>query len=152
MSQEGQLLTQRERIALGLLAQHEAMTARELIAVLELPSVEALQPWLKRSLDWGLVQTTGRTQSTRYFVDPGLLRSLKFTVETTLKRIEPHRLAALILEDLRLYPESAISDIHQRIGRELHRKQVKRALEELIELGDVRFEGHNRWRRYWVKS
>lgn len=145
-------LTQRERIALGLLAQHDALTARELADTLELPSVDALQPWLKRLLDWHLVQSAGRTQATRYFVDPGLLRSLKFTGETTLKRIEPHRLAALVLEDLQRYPQSAISEIHQRIGGEIHPKQVKRALEELIERGSVRFEGDNRWRRYWAIS
>jgi ATP-dependent DNA helicase RecG len=143
-------LTQRERIALGLLAQHDALTARELADTLELPSVEALQPWLKRLLDWHLVQSAGRTQATRYFVDPSLLRSLKFTGETTLKRIEPHRLTALVLEDLRRYPQSAISEIHQRIGGEIHPKQVKRALEELIERRVVRFEGNNRWRRYWA--
>lgn len=145
-------LTQRERIALGLLSQHDALTARELATTLELPSVEALQPWLKRPLDWHLVQSAGRTQATRYFVDPGLLRSLKFTGETTLKRIEPHRLAALVLEDLQRYPESAISDIHKRVGGEIHPKQVKRALEELIERGAVRFEGNYRWRRYWAVS
>ena len=144
-------LTQRERIALGLLAQHDALTARELSDTLELPSVEALQPWLKRLLDWNLVQRSGRTQATRYFVDPNLLRSLKFTGETTLKRIEPHRLAALVLEDLQRYPKSAISEIHKRIGGEIHSKQVKRALEELIERGTVRFDGSNRWRRYWAK-
>ena len=143
-------LTQRERIALGLLAQHDALTARELATTLELPTVEVLQPWLKRLLDWHLVQSAGRTKATRYFVDPGLLRSLKFTGETTLKRIEQHRLAALVLEDLRRYPESAISDIHQRIGSEIHPKQVKRALEDLIERGAVRFEGNYRWRRYWA--
>ena len=143
-------LTQRERIALGLLAQHDALTARELATSLELPSVEALQPWLKRLLDWKLVQSAGRTQATRYFVDPSLLRSLQFIGETTLKRIEPHRLAALVLEDLQRYPRSAISDIHQRVGGEIHPKQVKRALEELIERGEVRFEGNKRWRRYWA--
>jgi len=143
-------LTQRERITLGLLAQHDALTARELATSLELPSVKALQPWLKRLLDWQLVQSAGRTQATRYFVDPSLLRSLQFTGETTLKRIEPHRLAALVLEDLQRYPRSAISDIHQRVGGEIHPKQVKRALEELIGRGEVRFEGRNRWRRYWA--
>lgn len=145
-------LTQRERIALGLLAQHDALTARELATTLELPSTEMLQPWLKRLLEWHLVQSAGRTQATRYFVDPGLLRSLKFTGETTLKRIEPHRLAALVLEDLQRYPRSAISNIHRRIGGEIHPKQVKRALEELIGRGAVRFEGNNRWRRYWAVS
>lgn len=143
-------LTQRERIALGLLAQHDALTARELTNALDLASVEALQPWLKRLLGWQLVQSAGRTQATRYFVDPGLLRSLQFTGETTLKRIEPHRLAALVMEDLQRYPRSAISDIHRRVGGEIHAKQVKRALEELIGRGEVRFEGSNRWRRYWA--
>lgn len=145
-------LTQRERIALGLLAQRDALTARELTSALELPSVEAMQPWLKRLLDWQLVQSAGRTQATRYFIDPSLLRSLQFTGETTLKRIEPHRLAALVLEDLQRYPCSAISDIHQRVGGEIHPRQVKRALEQLIERGEVRFEGSNRWRRYWAET
>lgn len=145
-------LTQRERITLGLLAQHEAMTARELAATLELSSVDVLQTWLKRLLEWDLVESAGRTQATRYFVAPGLLRSLNFSGETTLKRIEPHRLAALVLEDLQRYPESAIGDIHRRIGGEIHPKQVKRALDELIERGAVRFAGKNRWRRYWVVS
>jgi ATP-dependent DNA helicase RecG len=145
-------LTQRERITLGLLAQHDAMTARELTIKLELPTPDALQPWLKRLLNWQLVQSAGRTQATHYFVDPGLLRSLNFTGETTLKRIEPHRLAALVLEDLQRYPRSAISEIHQRVGGEIHPKQIKRALEQLIERGAVRFEGNNRWRRYWAVS
>ena len=145
-------LTQRERIALGLLAQHDALTARELAAKLDLPSVEALQLWLKRLLEWQLLQSAGRTKATRYFIDPGLMRSLNFTGETTLKRIEPHRLAALVFEDLQRYPQSAISDIHKRVGGEIHPKQVKRALDELIERGAVRFEGNNRWRRYWPTS
>jgi len=143
-------LTQRERIALGLLAQHDALTARELASMLELSSVEALQPWLSRLLSWNIVKSTGRTQATRYFADPSLLKNLNFAGDTTLKRIEPHRLAALILEDLDRYPQSAIGDIRRRIGGEIHPKQVKRALEGLIEKGEVRFEGENRWRRYWL--
>lgn len=143
-------LTQRERIALGLLAQHDALTARELASMLELLSVDALQPWLSRLLSWHVVKSAGRTQATRYFADPGLLKNLNFAGDTTLKRIEPHRLAALILEDLDRYPQSAIGDIRRRIGGEIHPKQVKRALEALIEKGEVRFEGENRWRRYWL--
>ncbi len=145
-------LTQRERITLGLLAQQEAMTARELVAALELPTVEALTPWLKRPLDWQLVHSSGRTQAMRYFVAPDLLQALDFQGTTTLKRIEPHRLAALVMEDLRLYPASAISAVHQRVGAEIHPKQIKRAIDELVNRGEVRFEGEKRWRRYWAKS
>lgn len=143
-------LTQRERITLGLLAQHEAMTARELMAALELPTVEALAPWLKRLLDWQLVHSSGRTQAMRYFVAPDLLQALDFQGTTTLKRIEPHRLAALVMEDLRRYPASAISAVHQRVGAEIHPKQIKRVIDELVSRGEVRFEGEKRWRRYWA--
>lgn len=47
-------------------------------------------------------------------------------------------------------PKTVISDIHQRIGGEIHPKQVKRTLEELTATGSVRFEGDKRWRRYWA--
>lgn len=46
--------------------------------------------------------------------------------------------------------KQAISDIHQRIGSEIHPKQVKRTLDSLVDKGDVRFKGVNRWRRYWA--
>ena len=134
-------LTQRERIALGLLAQHDALTARELAGALELPSVDALQPWLKRLLDWHLVQSVGRTQATRYFVDPRLLRCLNFTFDTTLKRIEPHRLAALIVEDVGRYPGTKMGDIHQRVGSEIPRSRVRRAVEQLVKDGKLSQEG-----------
>jgi ATP-dependent DNA helicase RecG len=141
-------LTQRERIALGLLAQHDAMTARELAAVLELPSVEALQPWIKRLLEWDLIQSAGRTQATRYFVDPELLRTLNFVGGTTLKRIEPHRLAALIVEDVGRYPKSKIGDIHERIGLEIPRSRIRRGIEQLVKAGKLMAEGVKSGTRY----
>jgi ATP-dependent DNA helicase RecG len=143
-------LTQRERITMGLLAQHDALIARELATALELPGAEALQPWLARLLGWNVVHSAGRTQATRYFVAPELLRNLRFPADTTLKRIEPHRLATLILEDLRRYPHSSISEVHQRIGGEIHPRQVKRALDAMIAKDEVSFEGNKRWRRYWA--
>ena len=141
-------LTQRERIALGLLAQHDATTARELAAVLELLSVEALQPWIKRLLEWDLIQSSGRTQATRYFVNPGLLRTLNFVGGTTLTRIEPHRLAALIVEDVGRYPTSKIGDIHERIGLEIPRSRIRRGIEQLVKAGKLMAEGVKSGTRY----
>lgn len=141
-------LTQRERITLGLLAQHEAMTARELIGSLELPSVDVLHPWLSRLTGWAIVHSTGRTQATRYFVDPQLLHSLQFSTETTLKRIEPHRLQALIVEDVGRYPMARISEIHQRIGAEIPRSRIRRSLEQLVKEGKLQQEGVRSGTRY----
>lgn len=145
-------LRQRETICLGLLAQHEALTARELMQELELSGVDILHSWMGRLTNLGLVQTSGRTQSMRYFVAPDLMRDLELPTSTTLQRIEPHRLKELILEDLRHYPGSAIGQINQRIGSEINAKRLKRALDELIEKELVRFEGEKKARRYWICS
>jgi ATP-dependent DNA helicase RecG len=39
-----------------------------------------------------------------------------------------------------------------RIGSEIHPRQVKRALDGLVDKGEVRFQGDKRWRRYWAVS
>jgi ATP-dependent DNA helicase RecG len=142
-------LRQRETICLGLLAQYEALTARELAEKLELPDIETLHAWLGRLTEFGLVHTSGRTKSTRYFVAAQLVRDLELPTSTTLQRIEPHRLRALILEDLRHFPGSAISQINDRIGTEINTKRLKRALDDLVEQKLVRAEGERRGRTYW---
>lgn len=141
-------LTQRERIALGILAQTEGMTARELGALLETDGAEELVGWLGRLQTFSLVQSTGRTQGTRYFVDPSLLLGADLKIPTTLLRIEPHRLLELIREDLRRYPLSKIGEISGRIGLEVNRSQLKRALAELVSLGAVAMEGERNGARY----
>jgi ATP-dependent DNA helicase RecG len=77
------------------------------------------------------IQTIGRNQATRYFIEPKLLRNLDFTAPTTLKRIEPHRLAALILEDNGRYPNSSLGEIHSRIGLEIPKQTIKRMTKKL---------------------
>ena len=64
---------------------------------------QMLQPWIKRLLQWRLVKSAGRTKSTRCYVDLRLLQDRSFVGDTTLKRIEPHRLAALLVEDIVKY-------------------------------------------------
>ena len=143
-------LTQRERIVLGILCQHEALTARELMRFLELQTVNAVHTWIGRLPQWNLVETSGRAKTTRYFIAPDMLRRMDFSATTTLRRIEPHRLRALILEDLSRYPRSAIGDIQKRTAPEVSRSRIKRSLDELVEQGTVVFEGEKRWRRYWI--
>ena len=141
-------LTQRERITLGVLAQTEGMTARELGSVLEMEGGDALSVWLGRLIPVGLVRTTGKTSAMRYFVAPDSLRGAQLNRKTTLSRITPHRLRALILEDLGRYPESSSADINRRIGVEISPKTVKRALDNLLLANEVAYSGERRWRRY----
>ncbi len=143
-------LTQRERISLGLLAQHDSMTARDMVASLELGSVENLSPWMGRLLSLKLVAKKGRTQAVRYFVDPKVLKSMDFIQATTLSRVETPRLKALLLEDLQRYPGTAISDMHSRTAPEVERRRVKKMLDTLIAEGKVEHSGEKRWRRYFL--
>lgn len=141
-------LTQRERITLGVLAQTEGMTARELSAMLETEAADGLAIWLGRLVQCGLVLTSGKTSGMRYFVASDWLRGAQLDQKTTLSRITPHRLQALILEDLARYPGSSSADINRRIGAEISAKTVKRALDDLVGTMQVAFEGDRRWRRY----
>ena len=141
-------LTQRERIALAMLAQTEGLLAVELTEKLELDDPVALRPWIGRLLEWGLVEQSGRTKGTRYFVPPALLREAGLDHLTTLTRVQPHRLRALILEDLERFPDSSASDIHRRVGSEIPVRTFRRALEGLVTDKRVVSNGETRWRRY----
>lgn len=141
-------LRQRERIVLGLLAQSEGMTSRELADALELSDADEIASWIGRLSKFNIVRQIGRTKGTRYFVEPELLRRLEFPIQTSLARIEPHRLDALIFEDVTRYPGAAIGDIHNRIGPEIKRRQVKLALDRLCDKGKLQPEGDKRGRRY----
>lgn len=145
-------LTQRERITLGVLAQTEGMSSRELGVALETNGADELAVWLGQLIQRGLVLTTGKTSGMRYFVAPGWLRGVQLDSKTTLSRISPHRLQALILEDLARYPESSSADINRRIGTEISAKTVKRALDVLVSTGQVTHQGERRWRRYWLPA
>jgi ATP-dependent DNA helicase RecG len=145
-------LLQRERITLGLLAQGEGMRADELSAALGLTDNERVQSWIGRLAELGLVATAGRTRGTRYFVPPELLRGTGLPLRTTLTRVEPHRLRALILEDLGRYPGSSRPDVHGRIAPELDFGKVRRAFEQLLAEGKVLSEGSTKRRRYRLST
>ncbi|MBK7137246.1 MAG: hypothetical protein IPH73_13870 [Rhodocyclales bacterium] len=81
-------------------------------------------------------------------VPPEWLRGAQLDHKTTLSRTSPHRLVALILEDLARYPNSSSTDINRRIGVEISAKTVKRALYDLVDAGRVAHAGEHSWRRY----
>jgi len=126
------------------LAQHEALTAIELVKVLELSHAEDLKHWLGRLKDWGVVNSRGRTKATEYFVEPQVLRKLEFKGETTLKGIERHRLRELILRDLEIYRKASISQIHNRIGKEIPRRKLQHALKLMVRSGEIGKQGQRK--------
>lgn len=134
-------LSQKELITLGLLAQHEALTAIELAKTLELSRAEDLKLWIGRLKELSVVNSRGKTKATEYFVEPEVLRTLEFQGETTLKGIERHRLRELILRDLEIYRKASISQIHNRIGKEIPRRKLQHELKLMVQAGEITKQG-----------
>lgn len=141
-------LSQKEKICLGLLAQNEASTAIQLTRLLELKNVEAMHPWLDRLIKWNLIISKGNTKGKLYSVNPDLLRKLEFKGSTTLRGIEKHRLHELILRDLEIYREGSISEIHERIGKEIPRRRLQNILRKLADTGEIGKRGILKHTRY----
>jgi ATP-dependent DNA helicase RecG len=74
------------------------------------------------------------------------------TARTRPHWVQPHRLRALILEDLERFPDSAKGDIHRRAGPEIPERTFRRALEDLVASGRVVATGETRARRFRLKA
>jgi ATP-dependent DNA helicase RecG len=99
-------LKQKEIIALGLIAQHNSLTAIDLSNILNQKDENGLRHWTGRLQDIGLINSKGKTKGTEYFSNPDYLKRLNFKGKTTLKKIEAHSLQELIYQDLLIYPGS----------------------------------------------
>jgi ATP-dependent DNA helicase RecG len=106
-----------------------------------LPRAEDLKHWIGRLKEWGVVNSRGKTKATEYFVEPEVLRTLEFQGETTLKGIERHRLRELILRDLEIYRKASISQIHNRVGKEIPRRKLQHELKLMVQAGEITKQG-----------
>lgn len=140
--------SQKELITLGMIAQHDAVTAAQLVSALSLRHANDLKVWLGRLESMHLVQSRGRTKGKEYLVGPETLRRLDFKGTTSLRGIESHRLNELVLRDLGIYRSASIAEIHQRIGPEIPRRKLRHELQKLCQEGRVTRTGAKRWTRY----
>ena len=123
--------TQREITTLGIIAQHGVIAAPALSQALQLRQEERTRAWLGRLLEWGVVLTRGAKKGTEYLVNPKAYAAANLDVKPSLKTLEPHRLRALIAEDLRAYPNSLLADIHRRLD-ELSKAEIQREVYRMV--------------------
>ncbi len=116
--------------------------------LLDIGSAVETRPWIGRLVEWRIAETKGRTKGMRYLVHASLLRQLDFQSRTTLKAIEPHRLRELVLSDLARYPNSSLGEIQARVGNEIPKRTLQRALSGLIASGAIRSHGRLRGTKY----
>ena len=129
-------LNSKELISLGLIAQHNSISALQFSKDLNLPDTpNVVSNWLGRLTDLQLVISKGKTKGTEYLVNPEFLKNVNFKGKTNLKRIENHRLEELIYQDVKIYQPTPLGDIHKRIGDELPYNKVRKTIYEMISKG-----------------
>lgn len=141
-------LRQKELIALGIIAQHNTLSLIELRRILALKDSAELNGWLDGLLQHKLLVSRGRTKGTQYSVNPDVLRQIGYKGKTTLKSIEEYRLRELIVTDLRIYPQSRIGQVHERIGLEIPRNKVQHLLYRMTDEGVLHRSGTRKAARY----
>lgn len=145
-------LRQKQIICLGLIAQHESISATDLIKLLNLKNRNELSPWLDKLVDDGIVETSGRKKGKEYRVCSHILKESGYKGQTSLKRIEPYRIRELIIEDLKIYECASLRDIQQRIGDEISYQKLWKQLDNMIKEGILESTGKNRWTKYRLKQ
>lgn len=140
-------LTQKEFIALGIVAREQKILSTQLSKALQLSDEDRMRSYVNRLVDQEILVTRGQKKATEYMINPKLIASSKINIKPTLKLIEPHRLKALILEDLKTYPNSLIAEIHKRLV-DVEIADLRKTIYEMVKDGILLHTGGKTYRKY----
>jgi ATP-dependent DNA helicase RecG len=142
-------LTQKELITLGIVIRHKKILSTNLTKELQLNEEERLRSYVSKLLERNILITRGIKKGTEYLLNPKLISSSKLNIKPTLKIIEPHRLEALVVEDIRRYPNSQIADIHKRLV-DVPLEDVRKKVYLLVKKGVLLHTPDKTYRKYWL--
>ena len=143
-------LKRKSLIALGIVLQKRSLYASELTKELQLTEQDRLRTYVDTLLTNEIVITKGIGKGTKYEISPSFLNKTKVQSPTTLKTIEPHRLKALILEDLRFYPNSSIAEMATRLP-DVEYVELAKTVHKMAQKGEIMPIGGRKYRRYMAK-
>lgn len=143
-------LKRKSIIALGIILQKRSLYASELTNELQLTEQDRLRSYLEPLLTNDIINSKGVGKGTKYEISPLFLNKSKFQSPTTLKTIEPYRLKALILEDLRFYPNSSIAEIANRLP-DVEYNDLEKMVRKMAQEGEIVPIGGRKYRKYSVK-
>lgn len=144
-------LSQKDFIAFGLVAQHKKLLSTQLTNLLQLAEEDRLRSYTVGLLRQEILITQGVGKGNAFFINPKLIQCSKANLKTSLKTIEPYRLKALIQEDLRIYPNSLISEIHNRLP-DLDKEELQRYVYDMVKAGIITQNGGKAYRRYIINE
>lgn len=143
-------LKRKSLIALGIILQKRSLYASELTNELQLTEQDRLRSYVEPLLTNDIINSKGIGKGTKYEISPLFLNKSKYQSPTTLKTIEPYRLKALILEDLRFYPNSSIAEIANRLP-DVEYNDLEKMVRKMAQEGEIVPIGGRKYRKYSVK-
>ncbi|NLN33487.1 MAG: hypothetical protein GX159_07825 [Flavobacteriaceae bacterium] len=144
-------LTQKESITLGIIATHKKLLSTQLSVMLQLNAEDKMKYWLGSLLDKNILISRGVKKGTEYLLNPDLFSQAKLNLTPSLKTIEPHKLKALILEDLKYNGKSGMKEIQQRLSEVLP-KDIQKTVYKMAKEGEIATDGAKRNKTYFVGS
>lgn len=142
-------LSQKNLIVLGAIARAEKFRSVDLVNFLQLSEEDRLRSYIANLLKDELILKDGRGKGTFYKINPKLINNSKVNKKTTLKTIEPYRLKALILEDLKQHPMSMMDEIAYRLP-DVDLIELRKMVRKMATNGEIRHDNGRKFRKYYL--
>lgn len=148
ISQQFQL-SQKEFIALGVIAREKKVLGTELIKQLQIQEDSRLRSYVAKLEEQKILISRGVRKGKQYLINPQLIKSSKLNIKPSLRTIETHRLIALIESDLQIYPESTIREVHSRLP-DVNFKDLQKIIYKMVKDGALLHSPDKTYRKYWL--
>jgi ATP-dependent DNA helicase RecG len=142
-------LSQKEIITLGLIATRKKLLSTQLSNELQLNQEDKLKHWLGSLLEKNILISRGVKKGTEYLLNPYLFSKAKLNLTPSLKTIEPYKLEAMIIEDLKYNGESKMKEIQDRMT-EVYPNDIQKAVYRMVKKSNISTSGANRNRKYFI--
>ena len=140
-------LTQKEYITLGIVASDKKVLSTQLAKKLQLNQDDKMRSWVGSLLDKSILITRGIKKGTEYLLNPDLFAQAKLNIKPSLKTIEPYKLEALIIEDLKYNGKSKIAGIKSRIS-DVDARDIQQMVYKMTDKGLLEKFGAKKNRTY----
>ncbi len=143
-------LNQKDFTAFGIIAREQKIYAFDLSQELQLSNDERLRSYVSALVKQDLILQKGVNKGTYYMINPMLIKNAKADkIPTTLKTVDKEVLESLIIHDLKIHPNSKISEIVSRLP-DTDIKEVRKIIYALVG-SKVKADGAKTNRTYTLK-
>ena len=103
--------------------------------------------YTSRLIDAHIILTNGKGKGTSYSINPLVISSSQSNIQTTLRTIEPYRLKALVMEDLKFHPNSSVLEISSRLP-DVDFTRLQDFVRKMARANEIKSIGERKYRKY----